>query len=147
MQVLNLDPFNTPVWRGQHSNELPSDGSADVLYSSHSLEHVADVDETLSDFAATLKSGGLCLIEVPDLSRHWPTSEPAFREPHTFYFARDFSASLGPKFSLELLRPLAEDEAWTPALLACHRRALQRRSSDSVQENAFVTLARSSARL
>lgn len=104
MNVLNVDPFSSPVWRGTHEAELPRDSSADVLYSSHSLEHVVEVKDVYDGFFATLKSGGLCLIEVPDLSRYWPHSKPEFSEPHTFYFSDEFFSQQTGGFSIELLR-------------------------------------------
>ena len=42
------------------------DNCIDLIYSSHSLEHVSDVDETLQEFKEVLKPGGYIFLEVPN---------------------------------------------------------------------------------
>lgn len=98
MQVINVDPFAAPHLEAAGAtlvSELPRDGRADLIYASHSLEHVSDVDSVMANFATSLKKNGIIFLEVPDLSKCWPESEPSFEEPHTYYFSRYFFETVG----------------------------------------------------
>lgn len=70
----------------------------DLVYSSHSLEHVRDAKEVLSCFGQILKPDGLIYIEVPNsfnfMSRENVDFSSALHPPHTFYFVPDFFRSL-----------------------------------------------------
>lgn len=66
----------------------------DLVYSSHSLEHVRDAKEVVRSFDKILKPGGLIYLEVPNsfnyLSREDVDFSHALHPPHTFYFVPDF---------------------------------------------------------
>ena len=64
---------------------------ADLIYCSHSLEHVNHVDEVLAHFQRLLAPGGYLFIEVPN--GLYPKCGPqigAVDVPHTYYFTRAF---------------------------------------------------------
>lgn len=79
---LDIDP--------RHSPDIISDmkdigdiGSFDVVYSSHSLEHLYphEVGIALGNFFRVLKSGGKLVLFVPDLEGVSPDDEPLFVSP------------------------------------------------------------------
>ena len=106
MTVINVDPFSARhlTWGARARSDLPRDGRADVIYASHSLEHVSDINLTLTQFAESLCESGIVFLEVPDLSRHWPSSEPPFHEPHTYYFSSAFFESIDCGLTLLWIR-------------------------------------------
>lgn len=96
------DPL--PIWLADHeevrldlSNEFGPDvvadmtamgdavpsGEFDVLYCSHSLEHVHkhQVGLALSEFRRVVRSGGFVIVVVPDLQDVQPTDEIMFISP------------------------------------------------------------------
>jgi predicted SAM-dependent methyltransferase len=69
---LDLHPANPSVKRWDVQKALPfSDGSFDVVYHSHVLEHLSkrDAPALLSECRRVLKSGGVIRVVVPDLER------------------------------------------------------------------------------
>ena len=60
----------------------------DLLYSSHSLEHVQDLRETLDRFSAVVKEGGHILIEVPNIANR-TVMEMSHHAPHTYNFSEE----------------------------------------------------------
>ena len=57
-------PYHRVTGRG---HQLPvASGSIDLLICHHALEHLAPLDETLSEMARVLKPGGRCYISVPN---------------------------------------------------------------------------------
>lgn len=58
-------------------------GGFDVVYSSHSLEHLYphDVNRALREFARVLKPGGRAVILVPDLEDVRPTTDVVYVSP------------------------------------------------------------------
>jgi SAM-dependent methyltransferase len=59
----------------------------DFLYSSHSLEHVQDLRETLDEFSAIVKEGGHVFIEVPNIANR-TVMEMSHHAPHTYNFSQ-----------------------------------------------------------
>lgn len=55
-------------------------GPFDVVYSSHSLEHLFphEVPQAAGEFHRVLKEGGLAVVVVPDLEDVRPTTDPLF---------------------------------------------------------------------
>ena len=60
----------------------------DFLYSSHSLEHVKDLRETLERFRAVIKIGGHVCIEVPNIANR-TVMEMSHHAPHTYNFSQE----------------------------------------------------------
>lgn len=58
-------------------------GPFDVVYSSHSLEHLAphDVGVALGEFRRVLREGGALVVAVPDLEDARPTEDVLFVSP------------------------------------------------------------------
>lgn len=70
--------------------QLP-DQSFDLIYSSHTLEHVASAKKTLVDTYRLLKPGGYFLVDVPniDVIADDDVVEEFFIDKHTFHFSRN----------------------------------------------------------
>lgn len=74
--------------------ELPNIGPFDVIYTTHTLEHLPPyaVDDCLRGFLRVLKPGGAVIIFVPDLEGVSPTDDVLYVSPggpvtgaHLFY--------------------------------------------------------------
>ena len=59
----------------------------DMIYSSHSLEHVQDIDETLTQFSNLIKKSGHVFIEVPNVANQ-TVLEMCHHAPHTYNFSQ-----------------------------------------------------------
>jgi hypothetical protein len=99
--VVNIDPSIPPVsyldrWRCFVSEEQALVGLGDLLpfsliYGSHSLEHVRDIEETLDFFFSLSDSNTLFLFEVPDsLANGNGGKDGKVSPPHTYYFTWKF---------------------------------------------------------
>lgn len=96
LNVINVDPSPLPDyynkrWTTYSSiNEVP-DNSIDILYGSHSLEHVQDLSKFLAEAKRVLKVENLVFFEVPNANCE---SNGAMRGkidiPHTYYFTTQF---------------------------------------------------------
>ena len=100
--VVNVDPFTLDSDRFEHKVDLEEvQGEFDLVYSSHSLEHVTNIDSTLRRILELLKPGGIFFVEVPNSEirgQQDRMSEPPnslISPPHTYYFTRKFFADLG----------------------------------------------------
>jgi 2-polyprenyl-3-methyl-5-hydroxy-6-metoxy-1,4-benzoquinol methylase len=58
------------------------------VHSSHSLEHVQDIRETLGEFSAMVKEGGHLFIEVPNIANR-TVFEMSHHAPHTYNFSQE----------------------------------------------------------
>ena len=74
-------PFNER-WHNIHSLE---NEKFDLIYGSHSLEHVHDIEQTLENFKRISKTGTIYFFEVPNCLNNINISPP-----HTHYFTREF---------------------------------------------------------
>ena len=63
----------------------------DLVINTKVLEHVPDPERFVSYFHADLKDGGLCFVEVPDISdlTNLPSSHSRFYIPHIHYFSKN----------------------------------------------------------
>lgn len=79
---LDIDPQHNPDIVADMRN-LPDIGGFDVLYCSHSLEHLSphEVVPTLQGFLSVLKNGGGAIVFVPDLEGVSATDEVLFTAP------------------------------------------------------------------
>ncbi len=106
-QLLTLDPTKSPLKlpnsqiKHVYEFEEIADKSIDLIYSSHSLEHVSDLDSTLHELKRILKNNGLLFIEVPNAD-HFEDGPQNNRIdiPHTYYFQQKyFLTNFDVKFS------------------------------------------------
>ncbi len=106
-QLLTLDPTKSPLKlpnsQIKHVYEFDeiADKSIDLIYSSHSLEHVSDLESTIHEFKRILKNDGLLFIEVPNAD-HFEDGPQNNRIdiPHTYYFQQKyFLTNFDVKFS------------------------------------------------
>jgi SAM-dependent methyltransferase len=87
-----------PMWN------LGDIGEYDAIYTCHALEHVfpKQVKESLNEFFRVLKSGGFCIIFVPDLTNVKPDSEPLYESPagwicgHDMYYGKESFVECNP---------------------------------------------------
>ena len=100
-RVTNIEPFHLPSFDWEHYPNLSfAEGKFDVIYSSHSLEHVTDVQTTMTRFDQLLKKGSYLFIEVPNCRQSNCTDpqnggqDGMVRTPHTIYFTMDFFKTL-----------------------------------------------------
>lgn len=63
--------------------DLGEIGTYDVIFSSHSLEHLtpSKARKALAEFLRVLNPGGKCIVMVPDTEGVIPTNEPLFTSP------------------------------------------------------------------
>ena len=121
--VTHIDPYpgDMPIFR--YAPSLQSIGSkVDLIYGSHSFEHVTDVEATFSQVVNSLNKGGILFVEVPNaLSPYYSSIEannvrvPLIQPPHTVYFTESYFRNLGLEvLSLETYK--YEGDPWgTPA--------------------------------
>jgi SAM-dependent methyltransferase len=62
------------------------DEQFDLIYSSHSLEHVPDILETLARLSQMVKKGGYLFFEVPNIANR-TVVKLAHHAPHTYNFS------------------------------------------------------------
>ena len=96
MDIVNVEPSSLPQfymerWTTLEDIRKLKDNSVDLIYGSHSLEHVQNIDEFKAEVKRVLKLDGFIFCEVPNAEC---PSNGAQREkvdiPHTYYFERTF---------------------------------------------------------
>jgi len=96
MQVVNIEPSLLPKfyedrWDTYADISEVADGSIDLIYGSHSLEHVQDIENSKKEFKRVLKPNGLLFWEVPNAeNEHVGSQHGRVDIPHTYYFKTDF---------------------------------------------------------
>lgn len=103
-EVVNVEPSGLPINFDQRWTTISTlealQGEFDLIYGSHSLEHVADLDAAMYKFARHLKWDGYVFFEVPNCRQ---TNCRNFMNggkdgnlivPHTYYFTTDYFRSL-----------------------------------------------------
>ena len=96
MQVVNVEPSLLPKfyddrWHTYADISEVEDGSIDLIYGSHSLEHVQDIEKSKREFKRVLKPNGLLFWEVPNAENdHVGAQHGRVDVPHTYYFKSDF---------------------------------------------------------
>lgn len=96
MDVVNVEPSLLPRlynerWNTFESINQAADHSVDVLYGSHSLEHVQDIDSFKMEVSRVLKPGGFMFWEVPNANNPGDGAQNGRVDiPHTYYFEPKF---------------------------------------------------------
>jgi 2-polyprenyl-3-methyl-5-hydroxy-6-metoxy-1,4-benzoquinol methylase len=96
MEILNIEPSKLPQFYESRWKTLPriadvEDQAVDVIYGSHSLEHVQDIEKFKKEIERVLKPNGILFWEVPNAD--CPTNGACNGRvdiPHTYYFKADF---------------------------------------------------------
>lgn len=96
-QVWNVDPARHESGMFQHAagiQDIKED--FDLVYASHSLEHVVNPVESFRDLISGLSPGGIFYAEVPNARRADEMVEllPPIHPPHTVYYTTDFFRQL-----------------------------------------------------
>jgi predicted SAM-dependent methyltransferase len=108
-RVINVDPHPGDVEFFDYRSTLTDiPEQVDLVYASHSLEHVTDISSIISEIRRMLKPGGMLFVEVPnaeygaeDNSHRQHSFTPTLQAPHTYYFSTSFFENL--PFSKQLL--------------------------------------------
>jgi len=101
--VAHIDPYPGEMPLFQYAPDLESIGSkVDLIYGSHSFEHVTDVGSTFRQVLKSLNTGGILFVEVPNaFSPYYSSVEandvrmPLIQPPHTVYFTESYFRNLG----------------------------------------------------
>ena len=95
-RVLNVDPSPTTSPFFESSSAVPvGRNDFDVVYASHSLEHVTDPVGTVEQLLSCLRTGGIFYVEVPNpMVGRIPPQVPELHPPHTIYFTSAFFRAL-----------------------------------------------------
>lgn len=115
MDVVNIEPSLLPEfykerWKTYADISEVEDASIDLIYGSHSLEHVQDIEHSKKEFKRVLKPNGFLFWEVPNAENENVGSQNGRVDiPHTYYFKRDFFNNW---FSEVLLNDGFEQESW-----------------------------------
>jgi SAM-dependent methyltransferase len=82
IDILEQDLFGRPV---MYNNILQYDGTADIIFSSHMLEHTHNPMGELSAWKDKLKLGGLLILHVPSIHgiQYW---HPLVKAEHQWIF-------------------------------------------------------------
>jgi SAM-dependent methyltransferase len=95
-RVLNVDPSSTSSPFFESASAVPvGQNEFDVVYASHSLEHVTDPVGTVEKLVSCLRKDGIFYVEVPNpmVGRN-PSQLPELHPPHTIYFTPAFFEEL-----------------------------------------------------
>lgn len=93
MQIVNVEPsslpqFYTERWNTVEDIRQVKNNSVDMIYGSHSLEHVQNIDEFKTEVTRVLKPGGFIFWEVPNAANGAQRVKVSI--PHTYYFETAF---------------------------------------------------------
>jgi len=81
-----VDYWDLPQGDAQYLDGIP-DSNYDFVYSSHCLEHMVSVEESLKNWVRVLKSGGFLFTVVPDFRLYEKLNFPSYYNgdhKHTF---------------------------------------------------------------
>lgn len=96
IDVLNVEPSTIPKfynerWKTVKEISEVQDNSVDILYGSHSLEHVQDIDTFKTHVSRILKADGFVFWEVPNANDPKNGAQNNHVDiPHTYYFQKKF---------------------------------------------------------
>ena len=93
------------------SKSLINTSSVDFIYSSHTIEHVADLFETLSLLASVLTGGGIIFLETPNIADR-QVFTGLVMTPHTFLLSALSFERLCEFTNLELIAAESVGPEW-----------------------------------
>ncbi len=100
LNIKNVEPSHNPKlfdnrWETFKSLEDVEDNSVDIFYSSHSLEHVANIESFIKNARRITKSNSALFFEVPNAnSPKVGAKQGKITIPHTYYFENKFFENL-----------------------------------------------------
>lgn len=96
-----IDPFQSETYQWISSLDCQNyNNFFDLVYCSHSLEHVLDVHSVIKKISQILNNDGLIFIEVPNCDGKIPSNHVnggyngKILPPHTYYFSPSFFQDL-----------------------------------------------------
>jgi len=97
-KVINVDPYPGDVEFFEYRSALSEiNEPVDLFYASHSLEHVTDIEDIVSQISRLIRPGGMIFIEVPNanfvgaqMNPEVGSTWPRIQAPHTYYFTSKF---------------------------------------------------------
>lgn len=96
MEIVNVEPSLLPQFYKERWNTLKDirnvkNNSVDLMYGSHSLEHVQNIDAFKAEVMRVLKPGGFVFWEVPNAECPSNGAQRGKVDiPHTYYFEKTF---------------------------------------------------------
>jgi len=96
MEIINIEPSMLPQFYEQRWKTLEKisdveDRAVDVIYGSHSLEHVQDIEQFKKEVERVLKPEGILFWEVPNADCPANGAQNGRLDiPHTYYFQAEF---------------------------------------------------------
>lgn len=96
MDIVNVEPsllpqFYTERWTTVEDIRKLKQNSVDLIYGSHSLEHVQDIEEFKAEVKRVLKPNGFVFWEVPNAKCPSNGAQKGKVDiPHTYYFETTF---------------------------------------------------------
>lgn len=100
-EVTNVDLFDAEVPETVHVKSLDEAKERfELIYASHSIEHVTDIRETMNQIVVLLQPGGYLFVEVPNseyvayVEGSEGHQKPRLHPPHTQYITREYFLTL-----------------------------------------------------
>ncbi len=96
MEVVNVESssipnFYTERWKTVKEINQIENNSVDLIYGSHSLEHIQNIDKFKAQVSRVLKPGGFMFWEVPNADCPSNGAQKGQVDvPHTYYFETNF---------------------------------------------------------
>lgn len=98
---MNVEPSDMEKFDWEKINKIEETNEEfDLIISSHSLEHVNNLDSYVKLFTERMKDGGLMFIEVPNCE-----GNNEVLTPHTYYFTEHYFRNYFPLQLLNINKP------------------------------------------
>jgi len=95
--------------------EIDQCKGVDLLYSSHSLEHVPNINESMEQFLAATADSAFLFFEVPNVENFY-LFEKCNHMPHTYMFCLESFKHLAARFKLEWVKSDVFGSTWAQKL-------------------------------
>ena len=115
LKIINIEPGGMSKsynqrWQFYKSIDDAPDNSADILYGSHSLEHVQNIDKFLIEAKRVLKNNGIMFWEVPNAICETNGAMKGIIDiPHTYYYTTKFFENIFGEIILNMAFDEEED--------------------------------------
>jgi 2-polyprenyl-3-methyl-5-hydroxy-6-metoxy-1,4-benzoquinol methylase len=92
--IVNIEPNDIKQYYDDHwlthTNLNDCEGQFDLIYGSHSLEHVQNLDIFLNKIKSISHDNTYIFMEVPNSRNDLNINKPIIRPPHTYYFTKSY---------------------------------------------------------
>lgn len=104
-----------PFIRNIYNDIKKIDNTYDMVFGSHSLEHVPDINDYFGYFVQRLNPKGYLYFEIPNSVEKERIfgDEPDYHFPHTYFFTPATFIELAKKFDLELISTKTFSQSYT----------------------------------